>query len=261
MVIEATDYTPKQPIKIQTMNPRDIVAYQEGGCLFVADPYNKNVWLLLADGTESSERLISKVDAWSLSVNAALKQLLVTSPSVLYEYGLNDLRRRKIPLLRQIPLRKYMDANHSLRTSTGSILVCHTGTANDGDHHQVSEIDDSGAVLRVFGGRIGGGVGQLYRPMYVDVDERGRAFVAENFGRRVILLDSNLKFDRVILKTEDLWSSEEKETRTEKEIQENMPTRVKYWRQRGQLVVTLNNGGVYIYDVKRRKTKKDKKRT
>src|SRR5664279_1320165 len=73
---------------------------------------------------------------------------------------------------------------------------------------QFAELDGEGRVLRVFGGLRGDGPYQLNKPRYLSLDVDGRVLVADCDNRRILLLDSKLKLERVLLSADNKLDSE-----------------------------------------------------
>ncbi len=63
-------------------------------------------------------------------------------------------------------------------------------------------MDAVGKLTRSFGGKCGPNSEQMNSPVYLSVDENGFVLVADQFNSRVLLLDSNLTFQREILSEE-----------------------------------------------------------
>ena len=84
-------------------------------------------------------------------------------------------------------------------------------------------MDGEGRVLRVFGGLRGDGPHKLNDPRYLSLDVDGRVLVADRGNRRILLLDSQLRLERVLLTADDKLDSK--------------PWTMYYSRQTGQLTV------------------------
>ena len=98
-------------------------------------------------------------------------------------------------------------------------------------------MDGEGRVLRVFGGLRGDSPHQLNWPHYLSLDVDGRVLVADWGNRRILLLDSKLRLERVLLTADDKLDSK--------------PWRMYYSRQTGQLTVGhwTEPGRVNVYNV------------
>src|SRR5664279_3828468 len=88
---------------------------------------------------------------------------------------------------------------------------------------QVAELDGEGRVLRVFGGLRCDGPHQLNWPRYLSLDVDGRVLVADWGNSRILLLDSKLKLQRVLLSADNKLDSK--------------PWRMYFNQQTGQLTV------------------------
>ena len=66
--------------------------------------------------------------------------------------------------------------------------------AIDGGSHRVCKIDQHGQLVNSYGGGAGSDTGQLYGPRQLAVDQNGFVFVACMDGKKVVLLDAELKF-------------------------------------------------------------------
>ena len=92
------------------------------------------------------------------------------------------------------------------------------------DCFQVVELDAEGHVLCVFGGLCGDGPHQLNNPSYLLLDDvNGRVLVADNWNNIILLLNSRLQLERVLLTTDDKL--------------DNKPSRMFYNKHNGQLIV------------------------
>jgi hypothetical protein len=99
---------------------------------------------------------------------------------------------------------------------------------------QISKVDDSGHVITVYGDRRGSGEQQLDDPCHVTLDpERGGVMVADSNNGRVVLLDSTLRFERVLLSN----------------LTVHKPLRLCYIEHTGRLLVALRGGAVHVYQL------------
>ena len=103
-------------------------------------------------------------------------------------------------LIREINLSLDADIRHpyhAIKLTNGHFAVCHG--ASYGDLHNVCTVDADGKLKKSFGGKSGSTVGQMDCPVYLSVDGNGFVMVADRMNSRVLLLDSDLKFQREIL--------------------------------------------------------------
>ena len=122
---------------------------------------------------------------WSLSVTS--RRLLVTSHNdELLLFGADGVE------LKRVSSPDMKDLRHAVETSRGTFIVCHMEP-----QPRVVEVDDSGHVIRVYSDQQ-----QLGRPCYLALDSDGRVFVADWNKHRVLLLNSRLELERVLLDTE-----------------------------------------------------------
>ena len=66
--------------------------------------------------------------------------------------------------------------------------------------NRVCEVDMTGRMLKAFGSAPGEDVGQLLEPSYVSLDDEERIIVADRNNNRVLLLNKQLMFQRVLVK-------------------------------------------------------------
>ena len=86
---------------------------------------------------------------------------------------------------------------HAIKLSNGHFLIsCYSGYK---EPHRVCIVDAVGILTTSFGGKCGPNSKQFECPAYLSVDGNGFVLVADRFNRRVLLLDSNLTFQREIL--------------------------------------------------------------
>ena len=89
---------------------------------------------------------------------------------------------------------------HAIRLSNDHFVVSH-GFSRD-DLHRVCVVDADGKLEKSFGGKCGSSIGQMDYPVHLSVDGNGFVMVADRRNTRVLLLDPDLKFKRVILSKE-----------------------------------------------------------
>jgi len=58
----------------------------------------------------------------------------------------------------------------------------------------VSELDENSVMLRTFS--------DVYRPQYLQVDSRGDVLAADSSGNRILLLNSELRLERILVNTQ-----------------------------------------------------------
>jgi hypothetical protein len=119
----------------------DIAACSVSQHLYIADLRARCVWRTEVGGlVDRWTRYIAVFSLWSLSVTSG--RLLVVRPNDLLQYGDTPDQPKHIPLPR------YMEPQHAVETSHGTFIVCHRGRQDDDQHHQVSEVDVDGRVVR-----------------------------------------------------------------------------------------------------------------
>jgi len=126
----------------------------------------------------------------------------------------------------RVRLPDYMDPLHAVESPTGTFIVSHKNTRLN-NQCQVSEINTEGEVLRQFSGPLG------YAP-HIAVDSHRNVFAADFDNRRILLLDGQLALRHVIIDDHQL---------------NDMPWRLCYMEQSGQLLVGLCFSGVAVFDV------------
>jgi hypothetical protein len=215
-------------VKVEGMeNPWDIAACSVSQHLYIADMVAGCVWRTEVGGlVDRWTRYIAVDNPSSLSVTSG-RLLVVRYNKELVQYGDTPDQPK------HIPLPDYMDPLHAVETSHGTFIVCHTGRPGDDQHDQVSEVDVDGRVVRVYGGQRGHGLHQLDYPRHLAQDAAGRLLVADCNNGRIVLLNSQLELDRVLLDYVDL------------------PWRLSYVEGTGQLGVGEYIGScVKVYSVK-----------
>ena len=97
-------------------------------------------------------------------------------------------------LVREIVVNRF-DANlvgltHAIQMEGDKFIVCHaTGT-----HDRVCMIDNTGRVIKCYGGNPGSGIGHLNWPRYLAIDRNGFILVADRINNRIVQLNSSLEY-------------------------------------------------------------------
>ena len=86
---------------------------------------------------------------------------------------------------------------HAIKLNNGYFVVSHGSNADD--DHRVCMVDSDGRIRKSFGGKCGSTNDQMNRPVYLSVDGNGFVMVADQLNGRVLLLDSNLDYKRILL--------------------------------------------------------------
>ena len=224
-ILNATTHQRLPDINVKDLRwPRDIAACEQTSQLYIPDHNSKCIWRVSADGADI--RRCWWFIPWSLSVTST--RLLVTPQNTNQLMQLdsrgNELRRVQLP--------DYMIPHHAVKSPTGTFIVRHYN--NQLNQNQVSEVNTRGEVLRQFSDLRSS---TTFRwPLHVAVDSHGNILVADNYIRRILLLNAQLKLRRVII-DEDQLNDEE-------------PWRLCYMERTGQLLVGLKNR-VAVFNVLR----------
>ena len=168
--------------------PTDIAACIETRQLFIADIAGSGcVWRVSLDGCVDkwpTDKSTTTTDwrPWSLSVTSrrllvtkAIDELLLLGPDGV------ELKRVSSPGTKQVC--------HAVETSRGTFIVSHREPQS-----QVSEVGADGHVIRVYCGQQ-----RLGDPCYLALDSDGRVFVVDCWKHCVLLLNSRLELERVLL--------------------------------------------------------------
>jgi len=207
--------------------PRDIAACEQTSHVYVIDW--ECVWRVSSDG-EDMKRCWTQTPsdtfaAYTLSVTSS--RVLVTSLGTKQLMQLNEAGDE----LWRVQLPEYMEPRHAVESPSATFIVSHWNTELN-DQYQVSEVNTEGQVLRQFSGSRLSSLGYTY---HIAIDSQGNIFVADWDNRRILLLDAQLALRRVII--------------DEHQLNYELPYRLCYKEQSGQLMVGLWGGGVAVFDV------------
>jgi len=240
-------------------SPEDMASCERENCLYVSDSSvaNKCIWKIRrkTGGTfEIIRWLKTDYQPFTLSLSSFNGQLLVIgywdSWPILRIYG-SDATYRSIQLPKDVERPR-----HAVETSTGNFIIIHRWTEKavkldsglNGKQMRmwvVSEITrDRQMVIRRF---IPSNETQILKnPLHLSLDSEDNVFVADSDNNRVILLDSDLTWNRILCPMK-----EEEETKI------LSPWRLCYDEDKKQLIVggflSLGEGvGPSIYTLRRK---------
>ena len=181
--------------------PLDMTSCDRNKCLYVCD---------YKDGRQSAE--ILKVDGngkllknWSTKNAGGRLSVTYESTVILTAYYANKLDEYSPDglFIREINLSAregFLNPLHAIKLVTAHFVVCHG--CHDDELHRVCKVDADGKLLRSFAGKCGSTIGQTNIPCYLSVDGNGSIIVADSANRRVLLLDSDMKFKKELLSEE-----------------------------------------------------------
>ena len=183
----------------ELMYPYDIGSSSRLKCLYILDfkGSNHSSEILRVDSNGKLMKKWSTGDdsVWAMSVTEESNVILtVSADSILKEYSPDG------ELIRDILISPHSGIRHpcqAVKLATGYFVVSH-GYYGD-DLHRVCLMDPGGNCKKLFGGKCGSGNGRLNLPVQLAVDENGYVMVVDRWNSRVLLLDSNLRFKRVII--------------------------------------------------------------
>jgi len=228
----------KRIIEIKEIKyPRDIGSSENENCLYVCDQREQCIWKITRERDDQHnifKWLVIYFQPMALSVSND-GHLCLINASILWIYG------SEAELLRSIQLpRDVKNPTHAVETSTGNFIIIHewkkgkehsTSSGRESEKKWVvSEVSkDGGMVIRRF--IPSNEIQKLNDPQYLSLDSDDRVFVADYWNERVILLDSDLKWNRIICPTNEL-------------VENRIPSafRLFYDKEQRQLIV-----GGYLY--------------
>jgi len=204
-VYDLTNYSFSHRLNLKELiDPMDMVSCSRNKCLYIMDykvkSQSKEILKLKPDG-----RLIKKWSTgydwgWNMSVTDESHVILtVNERNKLNEYSPEGQLIREITLSRDAGFRHPW---HAIKLTNGNFVVSHGDIRHGGDRYRVCVVDGDGNLKKSFGGKPGSTIGELNLPVYLSVDENGFVMVVDQANRRVLLLDSDLKFRKEILSGE-----------------------------------------------------------
>ena len=166
--------------------PYDIVA--DENVLYVSEWEDKLIYRI-----QLSEKSVTNwtVDGIQLTLSIARNGNVIVAcwdPDKIFEYTSVG------NLVREIVVNRF-DANlialhHVIQMEGDKFLVCHAEIT----HRRVCMIDNTGRVIKCYGGNIGSGIGRLKMPQYLAIDRNGFIFVADYRNNRIVQLNPSLEY-------------------------------------------------------------------
>ena len=224
------------------LNPADIAASANTGCLYVLELLSGSVWRVNVD-SGAVVKWLSGVRARAVSVTSEGRIVVV----VLIDYQRDDDGRQttwrgefhvcspEAVTEAIVKLSPDITSPRSVVMTTRKTFVVSHGSIWH-VMHRVCEVDMTGRVLKSFGSTSGNGVGQLHLPVCVSLDDKERVIVADFFNNRVVLLNKQLASPRVLAKR-----------RPQSHDDTRGPWTVHYDSHTGSLLVGLTSGHIDIY--------------
>ena len=238
-------------------DPKDIHSSEKDNCLYVSDQREKCVWKIRRQTYYKHKIirwLIIDYAPHTLSVSSNGHLLLVTAwSSILNIYG-SDAE-----LIRSIPLPTEIEGSiHAVETSMGNFIILHQCMENEEQETgpnggikewmwTVSELTRDGQMVHRFSPS--NETEKLKNPRYLTLDSDDQVFVTDTENDRVILLDANLIWNRILCPSKEDHDENEEE---EKKIRR--PLRSCYDERKTQLIVGGGHfylGGFNIYTLRR----------
>lgn len=185
----------------ELIDPRDIVSCDKNKCLYILDceSFGNSRKILMVD---PSGKLLTK---WSTGVDDGIGLSVTVEANViltafdrnkLYEYSPEGLLIREIKLSSDAAM-PISHPLHAVKLTKDHFLVSHGRYR--GDLHRLCIVDANGKLKKSFGGICGSAIEQMNYPIHLSVDGNRFVMVVDQENRRVLLLNSDLKFKREIL--------------------------------------------------------------
>ena len=211
--------------------PFGVAACDRNKCIYVSDKASECVWRV-SEKYEVKQLIAGLRGTGKLSVMSN-GDLIVLEGGQLNIYKPNGNKLKNIPLPQELA-----EPEHAIESTRGTFFISQGITAGI---HRICEIScDTGTILQSYGDRKGNAKGQLDFPAYIALDPEGRLFVCDYGNSRILLLDGNLKLQRVLLSNAD----------------DGIPSSMNmfYAKESGNLLlgaVSIVNGGVRIHHIRK----------
>jgi len=146
-------------------------------------------------------------------------------------------------LVRQVTLDESIDyVCHTVQLSTGQFVVSHGYSSQQ---HRVCLVNESGRVVKSYGGERESSVGQLSYPYSLSVDSRDNILVADCYNHRLVLLSSDLTHLRALTDLTPVSQSRD----TDNRYKLDSPSRLHLDVQNARLFVGDYKGRVSVLSV------------
>ena len=180
-VYNAEPFAYERTITVRGMkDPYDIVA--DRNILYVSEYEAKLIHRIqLPDENMSNWTVDGKWLRLSIAKNG---NVIVAYSHKILEYTSFGISVREIVNAHLIKL------HHAIQMDGDKFLVCHAGITL----HRVCMIDNTGRVIKCYGGNEGSGIGQLNLPYHLAIDRNGFIFVADRDNNRIVRLNSSLEY-------------------------------------------------------------------
>ena len=188
----------------ELIDPMDITSCNISKCLYILDgkDFLKSAEILRVDSNAKLIKnwSIGNCHGYTVSIRPTDDSNVIVSDGfchVLKKYSRDGQFINKINLSVEAGIHF---PRHAIKLSNGDFLF--SCDSRYEEPHRICTVDAYGRLKRSFGGNCGPSNEQMKRPVYLSVDENGFVLVADQFNSRVLLLDSNLTFQREILSEE-----------------------------------------------------------
>jgi len=224
-------------IRVQELKqPRDIVACLTTKQLYIAGRSNSKalcVWRVSLNSRKVVKWLpnrsttnSARFTPWTLSVTS--RRLLVTSQLYmeLLLYGPDGVQLKRIPVPN---IGEQCSLCHSVETSHGTFIVAHA--VSHPLASQISEVNGDGHVINSYSDQ------QLVCPCYLALDSDDAVIVADSDVNRLLLLDRDLKYVRILPDAIDAESDRPTGHESVRVVDVQCPWRLNYSQLSGQLYI------------------------
>jgi len=166
------------------MNLVDIVASEEYNCLYISD-----IGLNSVHQYNLSNNVITKWPVGGTLYGLSLTKNDNVLVSLFYDKQLHEYTPDG-HLVENVSLENSFEGIwHSIKLSNDSFILGH---GNDWPTHRVCIVDNSGRIIKCYGGYYGGGIGMFNRPVHLALDGYNNVIVVDEYNSRIVLLSPKL---------------------------------------------------------------------
>lgn len=209
----------------QLTDPQDLVACEVTMQLFVGGQLSGAIWRIdLGSDLQGTVDKFVQHEYGVQSMSVRDHRLLLTSHEGTCLHVYDVVSGAHLSVFR---LPSNMIAWHALETDQQTFYVCHTTKQSRNSAVQfLSHVDSDGHVIRAYGDW-----DVFRRPVHAAFDAARRLMVADRKNGSVVLMNEQLNFDHVLLKSDG----------------DVRPNRLTFSRETRQLCVGLNSSSVRVY--------------